>query len=272
MSLSRLALRLAAYEALNPFATMISGPWPTIAGEHIYDSRATPFSDSADWGAFLNEIEGKPIVILYTEEHEIAPTAGEYPADKDVVDLVAELMIAAQGQVVIKNADGSEQTMGAVGAQLTSREHEAMLDWLEWEVVSQLNLETATPSNGLYQKVAREWHHGHSVPQRDADKAVRFAARTVRLKLRVPHTLRPQLPANPPATGLALLPGALGVVAAALDPQSTGGRLCAKLAATLISPPAPPALADIRITANMNRGATPTPTSNDFIGDVPFSS
>jgi len=101
---------------------------------------------------------------------------------------------------------------------------------------------------------------------------VRFAARTLTLKLRVKLTIWPSLPASPPASGLALLPGPLGVVAAALDPTSTGGQLCAELAAALTSPNALPALTDIRITANLNRGATPTPTSNDFIGDVPFSS
>ena len=69
MALARLALRLAAIEALLPSAVAATGPYPTVAGAQVYDSRLDPIADPDAWEAFLTEVEGNPIVIVYTEEH-----------------------------------------------------------------------------------------------------------------------------------------------------------------------------------------------------------
>src|SRR4051812_48348079 len=137
MPLSRLALRLAAYEALNPFASIKSGPWPTIAGANVYDSRLDPgltVDDPDAWDSFVTSIEGRPIVIVYTEEHDTSPTSGEYPADRHIADLVVELMIATRGTVEIPRADGSPIEVGSVEMALTDRQREALLDFLEGQV------------------------------------------------------------------------------------------------------------------------------------------
>jgi hypothetical protein len=270
VSLSRLALRLAAYEALCPFAVIATGPWPTLAGSNVFDSRMDPIASSDDWSAFIESIEGKPILTVYTEEQEADPVAGEYEADREMVDLVIELMIAAAGSVEVAGADGSTQIIGAISAPITDRQHEAMLDILEAQVRRVLDPQGyAGPQ--VYRDVARELHHVHSSPQRDPDKVTRVAARTLKLKIRVPATSWPLAPTVPPATGLALLPQPLLGVALALDPGSTGGQTCAA-AANWIAQPAPLVpLTDIRAYANLDRGATPTASNADETADVPLS-
>jgi hypothetical protein len=272
MSLSRLALRLAAYEALNPYATSLSGPWPTLAGGNVYDSRVTPIAGEDGWGPFLTEIEGRPLVTIYTEETEVDPTVGEYPADKEMADLVIEMQIAAMAEIEVVGADGVTTMVGQLAAPVTSREHEALLDVLEAQVRHLLNPQGNAPSGWIYRKnLARELHHVHSVPQRDPEKVMRFAARTLRLKVRVPLTVWPQLQKSPPPTGLDVLPEPLRRVACQLDPQSTGGRLCAKIAGMIAPPVVPTPLTDVRIYVGVDRGVTPTAADADVTGGVQFS-
>ena len=64
MSFSRLALRLAAYEALCPYASRAAvaatppttPAWPTIAGANIYDTRIDPLSGADSFDAFIELI------------------------------------------------------------------------------------------------------------------------------------------------------------------------------------------------------------------------
>ena len=272
MSLSRLALRLAACEALAPFASSASGPWPTLAGREVYDSRIDPIAAASDWEQFLARIDGKPIVILSTEDHETVPFEGaQYPAEIEMVDLFVEIMIAAGGLVEVVNPDGSQATVGQLGAAVTDRQREALLDLLEGQIRYVLSTVALAPSAALFRQIARECHHVHSVPQREVDKTQRVAARTMIFKLRVPQDQWPAFPASPAATGLGLLPQPLQQVATALDPTSSGGVLCATLA-TLIGPPAAPtALGDIRLSSNLDRVVTPTLADDDVTGDVAFS-
>ncbi len=275
MSLSRLALRLAAYEALCPYASVVaSGPWPTVAGAEVYDSRVDPVATEDGWKAFLTKIEGKPLIIVYTEEQETSPYAGEYPADKEEVELVVELMIAAIGSVTVEQPNGETTTVGTLEAPISDRLREALLDLLEAQVRFVLDTQSYAPTALVYSKIARELHHVHSVPQRDAATQARVAARTVKFKLAVPATSWPLAPSSPPASGLALLPSPLLGVAQALNPASSGGLVCAQLAG-LVAQPAPLVpLTDIRILANVDRSVAPTaPTGSDsdVVGDAPLS-
>ena len=277
MSLSRLALRLAAYEALCPYASVAAsppGPWPTLAGAEVFDSRVDPVASEDAWNAFLKAIENQPLIILYTEEQETSPVEGDYPADKEIVELVAELMIAATGPLAVEQPGGGTTTIGALGAPLTDRQHEATLDLLEAQVRYVLDPQGYAATAATYRKVARELHHVHSVPQRDADKAARIAARTLKFRLRVAATAWPLQPSAPPASGLALLPQPLQGVAQALDPASSGALLCAELAGLVAQPAALTPLSDIRVLANLDRGAAPTDAAGsdaDMVGDVPLS-
>lgn len=259
MSLSRIALRLAAYEALNPFATITTGPWPTHAGNRVYDSRIDPVEAPDAVEKLLSQIEGKPIVTLYTEEQESEPYAGaEYPIDKEIVVLVAELMIAARGTIEVQDAQGSVQTFGAITSPATDREREVLLDILEHQVREALAVESLASAGALYRGVVMEAHHIHSVPQRGADHVTRLAARTVKFRLRVHTTLRAFAPSSPPATGLALLPEPLLSVALALAPGSTGAAVCASIAQLIGQPDPLVPLEGIDIFVSVDRGAAPT--------------
>jgi hypothetical protein len=277
MSLSRLALRLAAYEALCPYASVSAspqGPWPTLAGANVFDSRVDPVAAEDDWNAFVKSIENQPLIILYTEEQETSPVEGEYPADKEIAELVVELMIVATGSVDVEQPGGGTTTVGTIGAPLSDRQHEALLDVLEAQVRNVLDPQGYAPTAATYRQVARELHHVHSVPQRDADKVARIAARTVKFRLRIPATGWPLQPSTPPASGLGLLPQPLQGVAQALNPASSGGLLCAAIATMIAQPAALVPLTDIRILSTVDRGVAPTDpagSDSDVVGDVPLA-
>lgn len=275
MSLSRLALRLAAYEALCPYASRSAspaGPWPTIAGANIYDSRLDPVSASDDWESFLASIEGKPIVMLYTEEQETTPVDGEYPADKEIVDLVAELMIAGIGSVEVELPSGGTTTIGALSAPITDPQHEALLDLLEAQACAMLDPQGML-APAAFLKIAREMHRIHSVPQRDARLSVRLAARTVRFSLRVTATQwPPPLAAGVTAPiGLAALPQPLQAVAKLINPASPAGQMLATMATLIAAPATLTPLDGLNVFVNLNRGAAPTQANgsdSDIVGFV----
>jgi hypothetical protein len=271
MSLSRLALRLAAVEVLCPSAIAATGPYPTWAGNEVYDSRISTISDVDGWQKFLAQVEGKPIVMVYTEEQETTPMEGaRYPAEIENVDLVIETMIAASSTVEV---DGQE--VGSLGAPITSAQHEAMLDVLEAQIRGLLDPNIAQPfdatvsaARSVYLKVAREMHHVKSAPIRDVDKTSRHAARTLTFKMRIPFSrpFRPSL-ADGDAT-IAGLPEPLYSVAASLDPSSAAGVLVRQMAAGIGASPVLPTLSDIRISTNVDRGVTPTADNADVTSDV----
>lgn len=257
MSLSRLALRLAAVESLSPSALIETGPWPTWAGNRVYDSRIAPIADANDWKEFLAEVDGKPIVSIYTEEQETNPIEGAtYPAEVETVELYAEIMIAA-GAVV--EVDGQE--VGSIEAPITDAQHEAMLDMLEQQLRNLLDpqSEANTGSKSPYVKIAWELHHVKSVPMRDAvNRQSRQAARTISFKIKVRRTYAFGTPKPGEPADIAGLPEPLKSVALAVEPTSPAGQLLRQIA--LGQPPRPkrPPLDDIRVATNLDRGAAPT--------------
>lgn len=270
MSLARLALRLAAVEALCPSALATSGPWPTLAGANVYDSRIDLIEGDADR---LDELEGSPIVIVYTEDDELAPYGeAKYPAQEQIVHLAVQILIAAKGAVEVENASGQTETFGAVVAPVTDRQHEALLDMLESMVRRVLGKRTGEdmpPSARIYDRVAMEVRHIDSVPQRSADRATRYAARTVTFRLKIKAESWPSVDRQP--SGIDLLPEPLRGVAKALDPASTGYALCQSLIALAPSPPTRTPMATIR--AFLGMGRTPTQESgvdSDIEAQVPF--
>jgi hypothetical protein len=266
--LSRLALRLAAVEALAPYAVHATGAFPTIAGARVFDSRQDPVDA-------LDAIEGQPILIVYTEQGLGSPYphgrqmahSGEY-----TIDLTIEAMIAARAVVEVQNEDGSTSSYGTLEAPIMEREHEALLDLLEATVMRRLvhPTDAGDPAVALFRGVGWELRHAETVPLRDPSRTVRLAARTILLRFQIPADgwPEPALVYVPPA-GLDRLPEPLRRVAKALDPASSGAQLCAKLAG-LIADPAPlTALRDIRITAAADRDLS-QPLPADFTADVPL--
>lgn len=227
MSLARLALRLATYEALNPFATVSTGPWPTIAGPLVWDSRI----DLIQADEQIDKLEGKPLLIVYTEE-DISTPYGQgtrYPPDEQIVTLVIEAMIATKGQIELKQEDGSSKIVGTLDAPITDRQHETLLDFIEAQVRRVLDTRNRAPSAGLFAKVAMEIHRIESLPQRAVDHVTRVAARTIKLTVKLKKEIWPALEPEVAPTGFDLLPEPLRSVAKGLDPVSSGGHVCADL-------------------------------------------
>jgi hypothetical protein len=276
MSFSRLALRLAAYEVLCPYASRAAvaavpptaPAWPTVAGANVYDTRLDPLEGADSFDAFVLQIEGNPVVILYTDDQETEPTEGEYPADKEIADLTAVLFIASAGSVTVTETGG---TTADVGPVITDPQREALLDLLEAQI-RQL-LDPQAPNQiapaGPWLKVARELHHVHSVPERSSDKTVRVAQRAVRFRFRVSQTIW-NAPGTTP-TGIGILPQPLLAVAQGLNTASPSYLMLAQFAAYLANPPALMPLTDIRMNVSLNRNTVPTRPDGsdaDVIADV----
>ncbi len=263
MSLARLALRLAAYEALCPFASLMTGPWPTLAGKNVFDSRID-LIQSDDKPTIVEELEGKPLLIVYTEEDVSTPYPGaKKPPDEQIVHLVVEAMIAATGKVTVPDPNGGDPvTVGTIQAPITDRQHEAMLDALEAQVRRILDDRNRMPSAAIFTGQAWEVRQIESYPQRDGDRVTRVAARTLKFHVKVKPDHWPKVPRAIAPTGLDLLPEPLRSVAYALPAGSTGLAVCQQTAAWMLPAPSlPPTLAGIGIATDVDRdpeNASPT--------------
>lgn len=253
--LARLALRLAAIEALAPSALATTGPWPTPAGPRVYDSR----QDVIDG---LDQVESRPILIVYTEETESDPAgSGRSRPDSVIATLVVECMVAAKGLVEYEQPDGTTVEVGTLEAPIMDRRLEALIDNLEAIVIRRLQGRAVLdPAIGAFRKVATEIRSINSVPTRDASRTVRLAARTLSIKIKIPadEWSEPSFSAQS-STGLDLLPEPLRSVANALPVGSDARALCVAVAASIssVSPVAP--LAGVSIYAAHDR----LPTAND---------
>lgn len=253
MSLSRLALRLAAVEALCPCGALAAGPFPTIAAGRVYDSRIDLIAAALspeELTEALRALENQPLLVVYTEEQETSPYGTpQYPAQEEIVDLVVEAMIASTGVVEVEGQDGATETVGAIEAPITDRQNEALLDVLEAQVRYLLDPAFRAPSSRLLTKVAMETRHIHSVPSRAADRALRLAGRTIKLRTKVKATEWPAAAGG--------LPEPLASVAAGLAPGSSGAALCASLVAHIPGAPAlPPALEGVDIVTHLEATAS----------------
>ncbi len=90
------AVRLLAYEALCPTAARVSdGPYPTLAGANVYDSRAIALSDVDATRDYT------PSISLYTPESgSTSRGAGSSWIDREAdcaLDVVSELVIITRG-------------------------------------------------------------------------------------------------------------------------------------------------------------------------------
>lgn len=255
MSLSRLALRLAAVEALCPAASIASGPYPTVAGPRVDDSRIDLIAAAEspeELAAALSVLENKPLIVVYTEEHGTMPYGDgqfKYPAAENTVTLVIEAMIAGTGVMNVELPDGTIQSIGTLEAPVTDRQHEAVLDVLEAQVCYIFDGINRVPSAFLFRKVAMEVRMIHSDPQRASDRTLRLASRTIKFHIKVKETAWPQVPVLPTPTGFDLLPEPLRTIAKGLRPGSSGAVLCTSIIPLMPGAAAlPPALTDVDIS------------------------
>ncbi|WP_315747863.1 MULTISPECIES: hypothetical protein [unclassified Bradyrhizobium] len=202
--LAREFLRLTALEALRPSARLPSnGPWPTIAGAYVSDSRIDPFDD-------LTDDEKRPLIAVFTENSSLAKIAQAGPAFyKGEVDLVFEISVVANfhqdGEVIVDYAD-------------TDASIEASLGVLEDQIYHALHF---GPTGALFRQMVKlpfeEWHS--TIKHRSGEENIRLAARTIRGRIRVKEACYDPAPITPPAD-FNRLPAALKAIATQLGPST----------------------------------------------------
>lgn len=254
MSLSRLALRLAAVEALCPAASLTSGMFPTLAGSRVYDSRMDALE------ALAEDDQGHPVIFVYTEQSRAVPYGGGKLGSKEhFVDLVIEAGIGVASTITTKAPDGTETTHGTIDFPISDRQTEAVLDVHE-ALIRRVFDKTAAAPDGLFFKVAMDVQSIESDPLRDVDKTTRLALRTIRFECKVKAEAWPPPALTPVAlTGLERLPEPLRTVALGLPPAGAPRALCETLAPLMPDGGSLTAFDGISIYAALSR----MPTVND---------
>lgn len=207
MSLSRLALRLAAVEAIRPSAAVLANqPLPTIAGKLVFDSRIDPIDD-------LSTREQWPVIVVYTEEdHAQGGQASGGPEFKRIIDLLFELSIVVR-------ASGDQPGTFTAGTPATDSELESALDLMEAQILFALMY---GPSGKIWRAITgRRVPEYTSLPHRTSEEGVRLAMRSLRMKVQVDDEKFIVVP-DAPLTGIDRLAGPLADVYAALAATSYG--------------------------------------------------
>jgi hypothetical protein len=241
--LARAFFRLCALEALRPSPLLAAdGPWPTLAGKYVSDSRLDPIDD-------LGGDESKrPMIAVYTETTRLGKIAQAGPMlHKADVDLVFEISVAS---VMSPNGESPDLFYCESDAQT-----EAKLDALESQIYEVLHF---APSGALFRKMgkgmAESWHSG---AHRSAEEDVRLARRRITAAFRMRETYLDPAPSSTPAD-LARLPAALQPIAVALDGSTYLADLVLALARTAFAMPQRVPLNGVGLTVASQSGVTGT--------------
>lgn len=257
MSLARLALRLATMEGLQPAGSLAAdGPWPTLAGKYVFDSRIEPIED-------LLPGEDRPIVCVYTEHDDgKAGQARGGPPFLLTVDLVFEL------SVIVKIASEGDPTTFVVGEPETDPELEASLDLLEAQIKFALLF---GPTGEIWRHISkRRVHNPRSAAHRTSEEGVRLARRTVTWKVEVNDDCFDPVPTAVP-TGNEILPHPLRYLASVLPANSHGAKIIAGLIAEPTAPVMPVATPLESVTLNVsvvNPSTDLPPSAPNIVGEV----
>lgn len=250
MALYRTALRLATLEALRPTAVLAAnGPWPTLAGKRVFDSRIDPIED-------LTPDQHKAAIVVYTDFDEgYAAQKRGGPPFRRIVDLVLEL------SQICSEPSAADPAVYDAGVPQTDAELEAELDRLETEISLAL---LYAPTGSIWRRLTgRLVTDPRSTPHRTSEEGVRLAMRTVIWKVQVPDDLFDAAPSIEPV-GLARLPEPLQTVIGELAATAYGARLGAGLAATMPTMPVATPLKTVVIDAEMvPDGVTPSGDANN---------
>ena len=138
MSLTRLAMRVAAARALNG---------RTLAGPRVFDSAVDPIDQT------IAE-QRQPLIVLTTDEHELDVTGRDLDSGNHQCDLVIEVAIAARVEVPASDGQGGQIT---IAIPHTDEGMELTLDLMEHQIVTALR--------------GRERLHGRRGPVRMRSKA-----------------------------------------------------------------------------------------------------
>ena len=232
MSFARIALRLTTMEALRPSAVVAAnGPFPTMAGTHVFDSRVAPISD-------VSPDERRPIAVVYTERDYYNPgqRAGG-PPFLHLIDLVV------QTSLVVRDTGAAEYT---VGVPATDAELDASLDLFEAQILFCL---VYGPTGALWRKLTgRRILDIQSAVHRDSEDGARLAERTMTIRVAVDEDEFDPAPAVDPA-GLDRLPEPLRSIVAELAAGAYGAALAQGLAAAAPVMPTAVPLRDVSLAA-----------------------
>lgn len=204
--LAREFLRLTALEALRPSALLAAnGPWPTLAGAYVSDSRIDPIDD-------LNGEEKRPLIGVYTENTSLTKIAQAGPQFyRGDVDLVFEISVVANFQV----DDGSGTAQLIVDYADTDAAIEATLGVLEEQIYHALHF---GPSGALFRRMCKLPFDGwdSTIKHRNGEESIRLAARTIRTRVCMKEACYDPAPVAPPAD-FDRLPGLLKTIATQLS-------------------------------------------------------
>jgi hypothetical protein len=274
MSLARMALRLAAAEALAPYAALATQAWPTIAGKNVYDSRLDPIVNADEAAAFFDQLDNAPVVVLYTEDHATDPPDGPpTPPQWELVDLVAELIIASVDETEVTGPDGQVELRTAINVASLDAVNEALIDTLDGQIRRQFDPRNVTQSNDLMRRVVIELREIKSFPDRSPDRATKVARRTTRFHFRIRQDEWPPFAAPVTPIGLAALPRPLRSVAEGLDRASSGHQLAQKVAEMISQGPVAEPLQSVGIAGQLfpsaaDAAAAPPPIPGELADDA----
>lgn len=197
--LAREFLRLCALEALAPSGTPDSGPWPTLAGKYVFDTRLDPIDDLA---------EPLPVISVYTENEELTKIAQAGPVfHKSQVELCFEIAVLVKLQ-----ASDSDQLV--VDYADTDAALESVIGSIDWQIYSALH---GGPTGALFRRIAKTPAvHWESSTKRSGGEAYRLAKRTIVAKVDLQEFVY-QVAPTPPLTGLGRLSPRLQPIAEALS-------------------------------------------------------
>lgn len=256
---ARMAVRIAAIEALRPWARLATkGPWHTPAGPLVFDSRLMPIDA-------IKDIEGRPALFVYTEQDEQTPYGSGQsirPSGDVTVFLVIECAVAGQATFTFDDAAGGTRSIGSAGTVVADGELEAMVDFLEATVRRRLSGVDTDAGMKAWNCVCMAIEAIESVPQRDAEGGLRLALRTVRFKIKTKADAWP----TTVKTGLDRLPEPLACVAKAMAGSDEAAFL-EDLAAAVADPARIP-LEGIDLFVGMDRVPTTEAEGHDARGAV----
>jgi len=256
MSLSRLALRLATLEALRPTSSLASdGPWPTLAGKHVYDSRLAPLED-------LSEDEARPIIVVYTDDDDgMSGQKRGGPPFLMTVDLCFEI------SVIAKVKGEADPAVYELAYPFTDPELETSLDLLGAQIFFAL---LYAPGGKIWRNVSASRVQGpKSVAYRSSEEAARIARRHMTWKVEVNGEHYDAAPASTPS-GLQILPEPLRSVACALPANSYGAAIIAGLIEEPTFPgmPVPQPLQTVGLNVKAHLPGAPIPAEPNITGEV----
>ncbi|MGE0699270.1 MAG: hypothetical protein AB7O57_09270 [Hyphomicrobiaceae bacterium] len=165
----RLLLRAATVLALTRGG---DGPFPTMAGEAVFDTRLRPVTDIAADNA-------TPVALVYTgEERRLNREADGRPLWTRKLDLVIELAIGSVNSDRLKHIE-------------TDPELEALLDFFELEVEATLS-DPSNPWSLTWRRLVRKIESWDSEPFRSAEQSTRYAVRQIIIACEINPDCLPQ--------------------------------------------------------------------------------